>query len=252
MTLERYTRWQAAPVHLGISALVAAAVVGAMLVLWYPQPYFQASGGQKLLVLLIGVDVVIGPLLTLIVFDPRKKYLRLDLAMIAALQIAALAYGGWVMFNARPVYVAFAGDRFQLVEANAIDAADQARAPAEFRTPPLTGPRVVGTRPPVDPAERDRMGMATLFGGGPGLFPQHFVPYADVSRAVAERARPLTELRTRHPGRARDIDAWVAASGRPEAALRFLPLQARHGDMVVIVDAATGAVQGVLAVDPWE
>jgi hypothetical protein len=252
MTLERYTRWQAAPVHLAISALVAATVVGTMLFLWYPQPYFQASGGQKLLVLLIGVDVLIGPLLTLIVFDPRKKNLRLDLAVIAALQITALAYGGWVMFNARPAYIAFAGDRFELVEANAIDAADQARARPAFRALPLTGPRVVGTLLPVDPAERLRMGQVAMLGGSLGLFPQHYVPYATVARAVTEHARPLAKLRERHPDRARDIDAWVAASGRPEAALRFVPLQARHGDMAVIVDAATGAVRGVLAVDPWE
>ena len=46
-----------------------------------------------LILLMIGVDVVIGPLLTLIVFDPKKKHLKFDLVVIAALQLAALAYG---------------------------------------------------------------------------------------------------------------------------------------------------------------
>jgi len=73
MTLDRFTRWQAAQIHLGISAMIAALVVWIMLYLWYPEPYFRVSGGQTLLLLLIGVDVVIGPLLTLIVFDPRKR-----------------------------------------------------------------------------------------------------------------------------------------------------------------------------------
>ena len=154
MTLDRYTRWQAAPIHLGISALIAVLVIFAMLFFWYPQPYFRASGGQGLMLLLIGVDVVIGPLLTLIVFDPRKKYLKLDLAVIAALQFTALAYGTSVMFDARPVYVSFAGDRFELVEAGAIEAAQLAEANAEFRTLSITGPRVVGTRLPTDPGER--------------------------------------------------------------------------------------------------
>ena len=54
-----------------------------MLAVWYPQPYFAAMGGATLILLLIGVDVVIGPLITLIVFDPKKKSLRFDLAVIA-------------------------------------------------------------------------------------------------------------------------------------------------------------------------
>jgi hypothetical protein len=155
------------------------------------------------------------------------------------------------MFDARPVYVAFAGDRFELVEANAIDDADLARAASGFRTLPLTGPRVVGTRLPADPAERDRMGLAAILGGSIGLFPEHYVPYAAVTREAIARAQPISVLRARHPDRAAEINAWVSASGRPERALRFLPLQARHGDMCVIIDGTTGAVQGVLPIDPW-
>src|SRR4051812_10341267 len=115
MTLSRYTRWQAAPVHLLMSAVIAALVFSTMLLLWYPQPYFTAAGGLTLLLLLVGVDVFIGPMLTVVVFDPQKKRLKLDLIIIVVLQLAALVYGAWVMFSARPVYVAFAGDRFELV-----------------------------------------------------------------------------------------------------------------------------------------
>ena len=120
MNLAGFTRWQAAAIHLGISAAIALAVVGAMRIAWYPAPYFDAAGGAMLLLLLVGVDVVVGPLLTLVVYSPQKKHLHADLAVIAALQLAALAYGVSVMYGARPVYVAFAGDRFELVAANAI------------------------------------------------------------------------------------------------------------------------------------
>jgi len=252
MPLERFTRWQAASIHLGISALIAASVVGVMLVLWYPQPYFRVSGGGTLMLLLIGVDVVVGPLLTLIVFNPRKKHLKLDLAVIGVLQLAALAYGAGIMFEARPVYVAFAGDRFELVEANAIDPGDLAQARPEFRTLSLTGPRVVGTRLPDDPGERNRLALAAMMGGSIGLFPKFYVPYATVSQAALARSKPLAVLRERDPGRAQEIATWVASSGRPEAALRFVPLQARHGDMCVVVDAKSAEVVGVLALDPWE
>lgn len=251
MTLERYSRWQAAPIHLGISAVIAAAVFSTMLLLWYPRPFFQAAGGQTLLLLLIGVDVVVGPLLTLLVFDPRKKHLLFDLAVIAVLQLAALAYGAWIMFNARPAYVAFAGDRFELVEANAIDPADLAKAAPAWRSLPLTGPQIVGTRLPSDEGEMDTLRRAAVFGGSIGLFPQHYVPYLSQARTVLTRAEPLATLRRKHPEAGAEIDRVVGASGKPETALRYLPLQARHGDMAVVVAAPDGAVQGVAAIDPW-
>jgi hypothetical protein len=249
--LERYTRWQAALIHLCISAVIAALVFSAMLLLWYPRPFFQAAGGQTLLLLLIGVDVVIGPLLTLVVFDPRKKHLALDLAVIGVLQLAALAYGAWIMFNARPVYVAFAGDRFELVEANAIDPTDLVRAAPAWRALPLTGPQVVGTRLPSDANEMDTLRRAAMFGGSIGVFPQHYVPYVSQARTALARAEPLATLRRKHPEAAAEIDRVVGASGKPETALRYLPLQARHGDMAVVIAVSDGAVQGVAAVDPW-
>jgi hypothetical protein len=251
MSLHRFNRWQAAPIHLGISAVIALFVLLAMLFVWYPQPYFVAAGGLTLLLLIIGVDVVVGPLLTLLVYDPKKgDKLKIDLAVIVGLQLAALIYGAGVMFNARPVYLAFAGDRFELVEANAIDDADLALAAPAFRTLPLTGPKLVGTRLPSDVGAREKLGQVVFMGGTIGQFPQHYVAYSSVVRDVLSRAQPMSALRREHPAQAKDVDAWIAASGRPEETLRFLPLQARHGDMAVIVDA-TGKVVGMLAIDPW-
>ena len=93
MTLTALNRWQASALHLALSAAIAVLVVTLMLLVWYPQQYFTAMGGDTLILILIGVDVVVGPLITLIIFDPKKKGLRFDLAVIAALQLAALAYG---------------------------------------------------------------------------------------------------------------------------------------------------------------
>ncbi len=89
MTLDALNRWKAAGIHLCLSALIAATVVVVMLALWYPGSYFDAMGGQTLLVLIVGVDVTLGPLLTLIVFNPKKKRLKLDLAVIAVFQVIA-------------------------------------------------------------------------------------------------------------------------------------------------------------------
>jgi hypothetical protein len=111
-------------------------------------------GGMGLLKILVGVDVTIGPLLTLIIFDTRKKSLRFDLSVIAFLQIVALAYGVYIMFEARPVYTAFVKDRFEVVPADQLDAVDLAEGPAEYRM--LSSRAANGGRPlpgPVDTEE---------------------------------------------------------------------------------------------------
>ena len=99
MELASLNRWKAALIHLGISAAIGVGVVALMLFVWYSRPYFTAMGGDTLILLLIGVDVVIGPLITLTIFDPKKKGLRFDLSVIAAVQLAALAYGAQGCFD---------------------------------------------------------------------------------------------------------------------------------------------------------
>jgi hypothetical protein len=111
------SRWRAAGVHLLISAGIAAGVLAVMVAVWYPPPLFQAMGGVTLALILIGVDVVLGPALTLIVFRSGKRRLKLDLAVIALVQVAALLYGCYVVALARPAYIVFVKDQFQVATA---------------------------------------------------------------------------------------------------------------------------------------
>jgi hypothetical protein len=77
------SRYKAAAIHLGLSALVAVVLVALMLTLWYPSPYFAAMGGGKLLFLIVSIDIVVGPIITLIIFNPKKKSLKMDLFVVA-------------------------------------------------------------------------------------------------------------------------------------------------------------------------
>jgi hypothetical protein len=156
VTLTALNRWKASAIHLALSAAIGISVIALMLALWYPQHYFAAMGGDTLIMLLIGVDVVIGPLITLIIFDPKKKNLRFDLAVIALLQLTALVYGCSVMFKARPVFNVFVVDRFEVIAANAVDEESLEKAKPPFRTLPLTGPKIAGAREPEDPKRHVR------------------------------------------------------------------------------------------------
>src|SRR5258708_3551429 len=76
------SRWQAAGIHLGISALIAAVVLVVLYLVWYPSPYFTAMGGDQFALLVVGVDVVIGPLITLIIYRANKEAARILFSMM--------------------------------------------------------------------------------------------------------------------------------------------------------------------------
>lgn len=96
------TRIQAFLFHFLISALAIIGLYLVVITLWYPKP-FVSIGAITGLQIIIGVDLVLGPLLTLLVFDIKKKSLKFDLSIIAFIQLACFVGGTWVLFNERPV-----------------------------------------------------------------------------------------------------------------------------------------------------
>ncbi len=106
-------------VHLGLSAAIAAAALLVFVRLWYPLPYFVADGGWQGLRLVALVDVVLGPLLTLVVYRQTKsrRALFFDYACIGLVQVAALLLGLGTIYGQRTEIVAFADGRFYTVDA---------------------------------------------------------------------------------------------------------------------------------------
>ncbi|MBI2780048.1 MAG: hypothetical protein HYX62_09765 [Gammaproteobacteria bacterium] len=96
---------RAASIHMGISAAVFLVFLYLILVEWYPPPFFSTDGGWKGVQIMVLVDIVLGPMLTFIIFNPRKsrKEIMLDLSIIAVFQLGALAWGGYTVYNQRPI-----------------------------------------------------------------------------------------------------------------------------------------------------
>lgn len=251
LTLHSINRWQAFAIHLGLSILIATAVVGLVVYVWYPQPYFTAMGGDLLLRLIIGVDVVVGPIVTLIIYDPRKPRLKVDLAIVAALQLAALVYGVLVMFEARPAWNVFVKDRFEITAANAVDEGARQRAPEAYRVLPVTGPVSVAGVAPSDPQQRMELSLATM-AGGPDVAarPNLYVPLAQEAQAVARAARPLQALSRQGQANADAVSRFVAQRGAGRD-LGYVPVRARNKDFAAVVDRKTGEVVGYLPLNPW-
>ena len=247
------TRWGAAAIHLALTFLIASTVFGVIFFVWYPGVLFESAGGRTLFLLIAFVDVTIGPLLTGVVYKPGKKGLVFDLAVIALLQSAALAYGAWVLFESRPAYIVFTHDRFDLVRANELDQlAGTKPAAVAYAKAPLGGPVVIGARLPKDEDERYKLMVSGLAGSDVQRYPQYYVAYDEVRDQVKSRAAPLAKLRTLNPNSTAELDRLVAKSGKPEQALAFLPMRAGKSDLAVLVDTQRGDVVDIANLRPWE
>lgn len=181
MSLAR-AKLAATGIHFALSALVIGAIALLLLQLWYPWPLWKMLDAPGMLMIAIGVDLVIGPLLTAVVYKPGKPTLKFDLAVIVLLQIAALGFGVHTMAQARPVYVVALPERLDVVAAFQLDAADLAAAP-EWSELPWTGPRYVGTRLP-GAAERQEL-MDVLGVKDISSMPKFYVPFEQSWRLLS-------------------------------------------------------------------
>jgi hypothetical protein len=243
------SRWRASGIHFLLSVAIAAAVLVFMLSVWYAWPLFEAAGGDRLVFILVGVDVTLGPLITLIIFKSGKKGLKFDLAVIATLQLAALVYGMHTVYLARPVYLVFTKDRFDLVSAKDLDPEDLEKVTRpEFKRLPLGRPRYIAAVPPSDREERQKLLMASLQGKDLQMHPQYYVPYEqEVPNALA-RAQPVGLILKRDP---ESVQRALRSAGRSPESLKFLPLRGKLADGAVLLDAKTGAPLDIVLVDPW-
>jgi hypothetical protein len=246
-------RLRAAALHFGVSAAVAATVLALVLLGWYPLPLPTLLGVEAILLIMLGVDVVLGPLFTLLVFDRRKRGLKWDLATIAALQLVALGYGVHTVYQGRPAFVVFVKDRFEVV--SPADLQPEARSAARGHPPasidPLS-PRWVAARLPESAAERSEILLQAITHGRDAQHhPRLYVDYRAESLAALARALPIERLRELNPMRTAEIDAAVAATGREARALRYLPIRGPARDGAVLIDAADGRVLKVVAIAPW-
>ena len=172
-------------IHLSASALVVGTLCAIIFFLWYPAPYFEAKGAWGVIQILVGVDLILGPALTLVLFRPRKPGLLFDLSVIVAIQLTALVYGTTVIFQERPYYTVFAVDRFEILAYRDVDRSMIEHD--ELRRKPLVGPILAVASLPEDPAEFQRLLQEVLFEGKPDIErrPEYWSPYAARS-ALAE------------------------------------------------------------------
>ena len=242
-------RLRATASHLAFSALLA--IVSAILVFryWYPNQYREVAGGLELFLILISVDIALGPLLTFVIANPAKarRILKIEISVICALQISALIYGMHSVYIARPVVTVFEVDRFRVLTPNEIDTSEFREPSVSYKSLSITGPELLGTRRPQSGAESTDALFKAVEGFDIGQRPRFWQPYQKSSGDALAKSRSVQILLDRYPAEAKKLAAKMRYLNINPEKSRFLPVNAR-GDWVAVLDEV-GQFEGFLPVD---
>ena len=238
-------RMRAAGVHLALSIAAVSLLAALMLWLWYPPAYFVADGGWRVLRIIVLVDVVIGPLLTFIVFNRAKPELKRDLAVIALIQLAAFGYGAATMYLYRSAFVTVAGNTAFTVNWRDLAAAGGDLSGAQALAAAAPAPVLVDLRMPATAAERAALWTEFSRGGRAPTHEAHRYITLTPERldATLTSADDMAKLAKSDAGIAAElVKVHAAHPDKPPASLGFLPVTCRFDVVVLVFDRKSGRI----------
>ena len=241
----------AAGVHFLCSFLVVLLTAAIVFGLWYPNSYRDLSGGRELFLLVVAVDVVCGPLLTLVIYSPAKHRAELwrDLGLVVLIQLGALGYGLWSVWEARPLFLIHEIDRFKIIASPDLRGASTAGLPPELQPHWWKGPVMVAIREPKDSQERQTVMFEAVLGGRDyAERPEFYLPYEGVNALKSlKRAKSLAVFLQKQPDQSEAAQKLAKEKKADITQWMYLPVVARE-DWVAILDKQ-GQIQGFLKGD---
>jgi len=245
------TKLRAFVIHLIASVAVILFFLSLMFFFWYPTPYFTIDSGWKVLRILAGVDVVLGPLLTLIVFKPGKPSLKFDMSVIVLAQLVALLYGATIIYQQRPAFTVFSVDRFSSVAAKEVDF-EKLKFP-ELKRIAGIGPLLAQTRPPDDPKLRRDIMFGVLMEGQKDLEfrAEFYEPYRPELEHLRARSVDLAKIAALDAQAKQAIDAFLKHQGGRLEDYFYLPLRGKNKDIVMVLSSNDGMPVGYISINPW-
>lgn len=229
-------------IHLGISGVIYVVLLSFILFYWYPHPYFGADGGWQGVRILTGVDLVLGPLLTLIVYKSGKPGLKIDLTLIGIFQIAALTWGMWIVYEQRTALVTFADGSFYSLTSEQIEQiGDGARRIVQQTAKP---PAYALVSLPPGKKERRQFTMRMAISGIPLFMLGHLYEPITASNLPDILSRSVDiEAYARDSADARaELNDFLHRHGQNVAEFAFLPLKCRYQDITLVLRRSDGQV----------
>ena len=236
-------------IHLSISASIALISLAIVYLVWNPYPFYKATGITRIFLLMLAIDITLGPLLTLIIYKKGKKTLKFDLIVIAILQLSALVYGIYHVYEGRTTWIVYNVDRFDLVRANEIDTRHLDKAKPNYQKPGWLKPQYAAAVMPSNEIEQKNQILFDEIGNGiaPSQKPELYQKLDTVYPIIQKRALPLTLLDSFNNPQ----DVQKILNQYPQAD-SFVPLKANVIDMTALIDKKSGGkVVAIVDLRPW-
>ena len=238
-------RIKALGLHLLSSVTVLAFTLGSLYLGWYRWPGWYLADAVTVVVVLVSVDVVLGPLLTFVVAKSSKsrRELTRDIAVIVVIQLCALTYGIVSLWNGRPLYYAFSESVLQLVQAYDIDA-EQARLGRD-KNPQLAPhgyslPRWIWAPLPQNSDARQKIVQAAISGGDDVIsMPQYFKPWEQGLPSLREHLKKPDDVAYFGPAEKKILKGRMRAAGISTDELKSMPLSGRGHPVLAVFDLKT-------------
>ena len=232
-------RLRASGIHLGISSLIFGVALYLILARWYPGFHFGVDGGWQGVRIMVAVDLVLGPALTLIVFNPFKarRLIVFDLTCIGFVQAAALAWGFYAVHGQRPVSINFHDGLFYSMPARSLEEPAEADLLARLSD---RRPALIYVAPPADAQEEERMRARVAEGKLAHEDPAFFRPLA-AHWAEAQRSA-IDAVQSTDPSFVRALPGFLARHGGQAGDYRFFKYQAGYGSCILALSAIGGDV----------
>jgi hypothetical protein len=245
-------RLKAFAFHMLGSAVVLTITLGGLYLGWYRWPGWYLTDVLMVSAVLAGVDLTLGPLLTLIIASPAKprRELARDIGIIVAAQLVALAYGATTLWNGRPLYYTFSSDRLE--EVRAFELVDAADPRAEASLPELaphwwSRPRWVWVPFPQDPKAVDALIAAASQGGADIIdMPHYFRPWNDGLPALRQALQPPDQLRSLSTKQKQHVKARMAELGFPTDRPLTIIMTGRGDPLVAVFDPVSMRMKALL------
>lgn len=161
---------------------------------WYPAPLDTAMGVTSVFWIILAIDLILGPLLTFAIFNPKKKELKIDLTVIVAIQLCAFAYGLHTMAEGRPVFKVFVVDDIELVRKTDLKYPSDIKIDTAYDSHIFSKPQWISAVYSSDPKITEQQKQEEMFGNSLASRPETYQPIETRSQRILAKLKPLNQL----------------------------------------------------------
>jgi len=249
-------RLKAFGLHLLGSASALTLVLGALYLGWYRWPGWYLSSALHVVGIVVLVDLVLGPTLTLIVANHRKPrpILARDIAIILSVQLIALVYGSVTLWSGRPLYYTFSVNSLDMVQASDIEESEIALAlwqNPSFAPHWYSLPRWIWAPLPDDPDAAMHIVNDASFGSGKDVIdmPRYFKPWEAGLPKLRDQLAPLDDIKYFSKPEKQSLRTRLSQLGLPADERNALIMWGGSRRVLAIFDTATLRIKTLLKAD---